>query len=139
VFNTAPITEPFALVFSIFETRLEIARVVEVALVVVELSPVKFCKVEEAELRNPPVRVERPVTDKFASVPTEVREDAVTPAARVFPVKLAAATEPAEPETFPVKLPVPEVKKRLVELAVVAKKFVVVAAVVVDRVIRSKI
>ena len=47
--------------------------------------------------------------------------------------------EPALPETVPVKLPVPLVKKRLVELAVVEKRLVVVALVVVELPVMSKL
>ena len=41
------------------------------------------------------------VTDNEVSVPTEVRLDPVTPEARVVPVRLAAATLPADPVTDP--------------------------------------
>ena len=37
-------------------------KVVEVELVVVELSPVKFWRVDEANVRNPPFRYDRPDT-----------------------------------------------------------------------------
>lgn len=47
--------------------------------------------------------------------------------------------EPALPETVPVRFPVALVKKRFVVEAVVAKRLVVVAAVVVLREIASKI
>ena len=46
--------------------------VVVVALVVVALIAVKFCKVEEARERKPPVRVESPVT---ATVPVKLAVD----------------------------------------------------------------
>ena len=41
---------------------MSIAKEVVVAFVVVEFLPVKFCKVEEARERKPPVRVESPET-----------------------------------------------------------------------------
>ena len=65
----------------IFDT----ARFVVVALVVVELSPVKFWRVEEADERNPPVNVESPVTEREPSVPNEVSDEPVTPLPNVVP------------------------------------------------------
>lgn len=38
---------------------------VDVAFVVVEFTPVKFCNVDEAEERKPPVRVEKSETMRF--------------------------------------------------------------------------
>ena len=83
-------------------------NVVEVELVVVELIPVKFCNVEEARERKPPVSVVRPET-------------------ATVPVKLAAE------EIFcPLIRPdVIVVAKRLVEEATVAKNVVEVELVVV--------
>jgi hypothetical protein len=102
---------------------------VEVALVVVALSPVKFCSVEDARERKPPVKVESPVTDREPRVPTDVRDEERTFEAKVAPVSVPAG---AVPVMFPVRLPVALVKKRLVVDAVVAKKFVEVALVVVE-------
>ena len=63
------------------------------------------------------------------SVPTDVREEVTTTVElRVVPVRVPAG---AVPVMLPVKLPVAVVKKRLVVLAVVAKKLVEVAFVVV--------
>ena len=45
------------------EVSEETARVVDVALVVVEFNPVKFWRVEEADERKPPVKNERPETE----------------------------------------------------------------------------
>ena len=122
---------------------------VEVAFVVVELSPVKFCKVVEEVTRRlvvvalplmvnpddvvPPPMVEDAVDWKPERIPKEVREEVTTFEARVVPVSDPAGAEPEIlPVRFPVRLPVPEVKKRLVVEAVPAKKFVVVAFVVVE-------
>jgi hypothetical protein len=62
------------------EIRLSTARLLEVAFVLVELSAVKFCKVDDAPARNPPVSVESPETESDPRVPIEVREESeVTP------------------------------------------------------------
>ena len=59
-------------------------RLVEVALVVVAETTVKFVMVEEAAFaRIPPVKVERPETVREDRVPTEVREEATTAAPKV--------------------------------------------------------
>ena len=84
---------------------------VEVEFVVVELTPVKFCNVEEPDVRM------------LVRVPTEVREEATTLAASVVPVRVPAG---AVPVMLPVRFPVALVKKRFD-----AKKFVEVAWVVV--------
>ena len=86
----------------------------------------KFCKVEEARERKPPVRVESPVTESEPKVPREVSDEVTTFEARVVPVSDPAG---AEPISVPVKFPVPLVKKRFVVEAVVEKKLVVVALV----------
>ncbi len=70
------------------------------------------------------------------SVPIDVRDELSTFAASVVPVREPAG---ADPVIFPVRLPVAFVKKRFVLEAVVAKKFVVVAFVVVERVMLLKI
>ena len=80
----------------------------------------------------PPPIVEEALDWKPASIPREVREEAVTPDARVAPVRLAAATVP-EKEPDEVMLPTfRAVANRLVDEAVVAKKLVLVELVVVD-------
>ena len=95
-------------------------RFVEVACVVVEFTPVKFCKVDEPDVRT------------FVSVPTDVSEELTTFAASVAPVNDPAGAVPEMfPVRFPVTLPVAVVKERFVVLAFVAKKLVVVALVVV--------
>jgi hypothetical protein len=63
------------------------------------------------------------------SVPTDVNDEETTLDARVVPVRVPAG---AVPVIFPVKLPVPLVKKRLVVEAVVEKKLVEVELVVVE-------
>ena len=55
------LTEPFALVAKILLTIVLIAKLVVVACEVVAFRAVKFCKVDEALLRKPPVKVARPV------------------------------------------------------------------------------
>jgi hypothetical protein len=124
----APNKLPVPLVKNKFVVEAVVAKkLVEVEFVVVEFNAVKFWRVEEprdSKLPNEPV----PVTVNDPSVPTLVRDDAVTPAARVFPVNEPAG---AEPVMFPVRLPVAEVKKRFVVEAVVAKKLVEVLLVVV--------
>ena len=83
---------------------------VEVAFVVVAFTPVKFCKVVEEVTRRfvvvalplmvrpldvvPPPMVEEAFDWNPFNMPREVREDAVTPEARVEPVRLAAGTVP---------------------------------------------
>ena len=126
MFRVAPETVPLALVFKSFDVIAEIAREVVVAFVEVLFRAVKFWRVDELLERKPPVRVERPETESDERVPTLVSDEERTLAARVAPVKVPAG---AEPVMFPVKFPVALVKKRLVVLAVLAKKLVVVAEV----------
>ena len=65
---------------------------VVVALVLVELTIVKLVMVLVALLtRIPPLKVARPETVKPERVPTEVKEEAVTPEASVLPVRVPAA------------------------------------------------
>ena len=92
-----PVTEPVIglVAVRLVKTALVANRFVEVADV-----PVLLVRVTVAS-------DERPETVNDPSVPTLVRDDAVTPEASVFPVSADAATEPAEPETFTVRLPVP--------------------------------
>ena len=52
-------------------------ELVVVAFVEVELRAVKFCKVEDAKERNPPVRVESPVTDRVPKTERLVGEKLV--------------------------------------------------------------
>ena len=77
--------------------------------------------------------VDSPVTERLDRVPTEVRELARTFEARVAPVKVPAGAVPVMfPVRVPVRLPTPEVKKRLVDEAVVLNSVVEVALVVVE-------
>jgi hypothetical protein len=115
--------------------RLVAKKLVVVALVPVALTKVKFCRVVEPRAKKL-VEVAS-VAVRLAMVPKEVRDEAVTPAAKVVPVSEPAGAEPVIlpvtlPVKLPVRLPVPEVKKRLVVEALVAKKEVVVALVVVE-------
>ena len=114
----------------VVEASPETKREVVVAEEEVEFKAVKFWRVDEASDKNPPVKVERPETPRELKVPTLVRDEAKTFAARVAPVSDPAGAEPEMfPVIFPVKFPVAEVKKRFVVLAVVAKRLVVVALV----------
>ena len=116
--------EPFV------NTPVDAKKLVEVELVVVELRPVKFWRVDDASDKKPPVKVERPETESEERVPTDVSDEAVTPAARVLPVNEPAG---ALPEIFPIKLPVAVDQKRFVVEAVPeTKRLVVVAEVVVE-------
>ena len=121
--------------FPVVAKRLVDEAVVAKKLVVVALVPVALVNVKAWSVVEPVWRAveneDNPETESVPRVPSEVREEAVTPAARVLPVRLRAETDPAEPVTFPVRFPEAEVKKRLVVEAVVAKKLVVVALVVV--------
>jgi hypothetical protein len=69
------------------------------------------------------------VAKKLAIVPSDVREEFTTFEARVVPVSADAATEPAEPVMEPV---IGLMTERSVKTELAAKRFVVVAAVVVD-------
>ena len=80
----------------------------------VEFRPVKFWRVVE------------PRESRLVREPRDVSDEAKTFEARVAPVSDPAG---ADPMRVPVRLPVAEVKKRLVVEAVVAKKLVVVALV----------
>lgn len=107
---TAGTIEPLPLVFNIFEVIEEIASEVVVAFVVVELRPVKFWNVEDPVAKRLE-RVVRPLVTFNV------------------PVRLARA-EIVWPLMVPFAISDPVVKfveKRLVDDAVVAKKFVVVA------------
>ena len=68
--------EPFAFVFRSVEAKLAEVRAseVEVALVVVELSPVKFCKVLEPVERKLPT-VARPPVIEFVKEPREAKNE----------------------------------------------------------------
>jgi hypothetical protein len=79
--------------------RLEVVAAVKVALVANKFVEVAAVVVERVIVVS--ARFERPETVRDVSVPSEVRDEAVTPEARVLPVRLAAATEPAEPVTDP--------------------------------------
>ena len=83
--------------FAFVAKRLVAKKLVEVACEVVALTPVKFCKVEEPEVRM------------LVRVPTEVREEETTFAASVVPVSVPAG---AVPVMLPVRFPVAFVKKR---------------------------
>jgi hypothetical protein len=120
----AGIIEPEAFVFKSDEAMLVIAKLEVVAFEVVALRAVKFWRVEDADDKKPPVKVERPVTESELRVPTDVRDDETTLEASVVPVSDPAG---AEPVILPVRFPVPLVKKRLVVEARVEKKAVVVA------------
>jgi hypothetical protein len=93
----------------------------------------RFVVVAPPAMVNPPPSVPFPMVDdastwRFERRPTEVSDDARTFEARVAPVSDPAGADPViEPTRFPVAV----VKKRLVVEAVVAKKAVVVAFVVV--------
>jgi hypothetical protein len=125
-----PVTEPDMT----FETK----RLVAVALPKCENEPKRF--VDDAPVEKMFVVValvkvtfpseESPETVRELSVPTLVRDEVVTPAAKVLPVREDAATEPALPVTEPV---IGFVAERFVTTAFVAKRFVDVAAVVVER------
>ena len=97
-------------------------------MVEVPLVKVRSWRVEEPRARRLP-KVPRFVTVRAPRVPTEVREEVTTFEASVVPVSEPAG---AEPVILPVKLPVAFVKKRFVVEALVAKKSVVVAFVVVE-------
>ena len=97
------------------KTPVDAKSEVEVELVVVELIPVKFWRVDDASDRKPPVKVESPETESEVSVPTLVSDEAVTPELRVLPVSDPAG---AVPEMLPIKLPVATDQKRLVVEAV---------------------
>ena len=107
-------------------------KVVEVALVEVEFSPVKLSKVEEPERSKlesevkPPVAVKVPV--KLAAL--EMVWPFTRPDVMVFEPRFKAPLEVMAPDVMrPV---VRAVEKRLVELAVVEKKVVEVALVEVE-------
>jgi hypothetical protein len=119
-------------------------KLVVVAEVPVAVVKVKFCRVVDAvtrrlvvvapplmvrpEPRVPPPIVEEAEDWKPERIPSEVREELTTLAAKVVPVSDPAGADPVMlPVRLPVRLPTPEVKKRLVVEAVVAKKLVVVA------------
>jgi len=76
-------------------------KLVVVAEVPVALVKVTFCKVEEAVTKR--LVVVAWVAVRLAMVPTDVRDDETTFAARVVPVSVPAG---AVPVMFPVKLPV---------------------------------
>jgi hypothetical protein len=110
------------------------ARFVEVALVITPLVAKRFVEVAAVvveRVRVVSARVERPETVSVPSVPIEVREDEVMPAANMEPVREPAG---AEPLMDPLMVLVTE---RLVVVAFVIVEFVdaklvEVAAVVVE-------
>jgi hypothetical protein len=104
---------------------------------VVEEVSKRFVVVAPPYMVRPPPSVPLPMVEDAIDWnpfkrPRDVSDDERTFDARVVPVRLPAG---AEPEMFPVRLPVrlptPDVKNKLVVEAVVAKKFVDVAFVVV--------
>ena len=144
-------TDPVPFVFSSLEVIDEIAREEEVALVEVELSAVKFCRVDDPvtkafeRVESPPVAVKvvptpsEPVKLATADIVWEL----INPEVIVFDPRLRAPEEVIAPVVKvlapllspPDRVRAPPfavVKNRLVELAVVANMFVVVALVEVE-------
>ena len=129
---SAAMSAPPVVVFSMLPDEIEeIAKLVVVACDVVALPPVKFCSVDDAPARKPPVRVESPVTPRVeesvalwrVARPLAVRVPKVAPlvALNCPPIVLEAEAKndvevPLPKEKLPpVMRPVFDTEKRVVD------------------------